>query len=81
MTDLSHPRDAAHWPENPDAKLLERLVDTHAHPTDYKQFRVHKEQYRDYTASLALSKVSLSLTLYQTWGSLRRLLPKLASLG
>lgn len=80
MADLSQPRDTAHWPESPDAKLLERLVDTHAHPTDYKQFRLHKEQYRDCTAALALSKVSLSLAFYQTRYSLRRLFTKLASL-
>ena len=61
MTEAAGVSTPGHWPKEPDARLLKSLVDTHAHPTDYKQFKDEKEEYRDFTSSLALRKVSCHL--------------------
>jgi hypothetical protein len=47
------------WPEEPDPATLSRLVDTHAHPTDYKRFSDDPD-YRAAADSLHLNKVSPS---------------------
>lgn len=52
-------RSLPDWPEEPDEQILSCIVDTHAHPTDYKRFLEQDAQYRAKTAEIALAKVGL----------------------
>lgn len=60
MSELQDSRALPDWPSEPNAELLGRLVDSHAHPTDYRRFLEEKEEYRDCTSSILVQKVSLS---------------------
>ena len=52
------------WPAEPDPSILSSLVDTHAHPTDYKRFSDEPE-YRAAAGTLSLHKVSFARARHQ----------------
>ena len=57
MAGMLKSRELPDWPEEPMSEIMHDLVDTHAHPTDYKRFVEEKAEYRDATGHLSLNKV------------------------
>jgi len=56
MPDVLASRQLVDWPKQPRAEILKDIVDSHAHPTDYKQFRDDAE-YRNHAGSVWMQKV------------------------
>lgn len=57
------PGTSAAWtlPDEPDIDALALLVDSHAHPTDFKGFSSNQDGYRDAAGSLHLHRVRLCI--------------------